>query len=241
MQENTARPLARRPDRRGGPGADRAGPEFRARGSLESLCGRAPARMAGLRAAARADGHRPIRWWAGTHSPRRSFTPAFLINVWIGSRFLRDTESPLEIGSAAAAGSVQFFLISNFGVWLKFPQSYAHTPSGLAACYVTPFRSTAARWPRTCCIRRRCSACMPGSAAAWRGPSWWRRRRSVKTLLAWSSGKDSAWTRRKRRVSHICLRRTDVSRAGRNRGWRGPHNRQVCLCGPAAVPRAIMS
>jgi hypothetical protein len=33
-------------------------------------------------------------------------------------------------------GSVQFFLISNFGVWLKFPQSYAHTLSGLAACYV---------------------------------------------------------------------------------------------------------
>jgi hypothetical protein len=48
---------------------------------------------------------------------------------------LRNTESPLKIGSAAAVGSLQFFLISNFGVWLKFPQSYAHTLGGLGACY----------------------------------------------------------------------------------------------------------
>jgi len=60
---------------------------------------------------------------------------AFLINVWIGMRFLRNTESPVKIGSAAAAGSLQFFLISNFGVWLRFPESYAHTLSGLGLCY----------------------------------------------------------------------------------------------------------
>src|SRR5271169_589036 len=38
---------------------------------------------------------------------------SFMINVWIGTR-LRQTENPLWIGSAAVAGSVQFFLLTNF-------------------------------------------------------------------------------------------------------------------------------
>src|SRR5690348_3121633 len=41
---------------------------------------------------------------------------SFLINVWIGSR-LRNTESPLKIGAGAVAGSLQFFLLTNFA-WL---------------------------------------------------------------------------------------------------------------------------
>src|SRR5437763_6438307 len=59
---------------------------------------------------------------------------SFLINVWIGSR-LRQTENPLAIGAAAVAGSMQFFLITNFAAWAGF-QTYAHTWSGLASCYV---------------------------------------------------------------------------------------------------------
>ena len=61
---------------------------------------------------------------------------SFLISVWIGSRFLRSTENPFRIGAAVAAGSLQFFLITNFGVWLRFPTSYAHTFQGLVNCYV---------------------------------------------------------------------------------------------------------
>jgi hypothetical protein len=61
---------------------------------------------------------------------------ALLINVWLGARLLRATESPLRIGSVAAAGSLQFFLITNFGVWLRFPTTYAHTLGGLVSCYV---------------------------------------------------------------------------------------------------------
>ncbi len=61
---------------------------------------------------------------------------SLLINVWIGSRVLRATEKPLWIGAAAGAGSLQFFLLSNFAVWLRFPTSYAHTVQGLASCYV---------------------------------------------------------------------------------------------------------
>ena len=47
---------------------------------------------------------------------------SFLIMVWIGT--------------AAAAGSVQFFLITNFAVWLSSTQTYPHTLAGLVSCYV---------------------------------------------------------------------------------------------------------
>ena len=57
---------------------------------------------------------------------------SFLINVWIGTR-LRDTESPLWIGGAALAGSVQFFLITNFA-WL-YPGLYPHSLAGILSSY----------------------------------------------------------------------------------------------------------
>lgn len=61
---------------------------------------------------------------------------SFLINVGIG-RWLRSTESPGRIGAAALVGSVQFFLLTNFGVWLfGGGHLYPQTPAGLAACYV---------------------------------------------------------------------------------------------------------
>src|SRR5437868_15154632 len=36
---------------------------------------------------------------------------SFLLNVWMGMRFLRNSESPLRIGSLAVISSLQFFLI----------------------------------------------------------------------------------------------------------------------------------
>ena len=59
---------------------------------------------------------------------------SFLINVWIGTR-LRQSENPLAIGGAALAGSVQFFLLTNFG-WLYATSLYPHTFGGLVASYV---------------------------------------------------------------------------------------------------------
>ncbi len=59
---------------------------------------------------------------------------SFLISVWIGSR-LRNTESPLWIGAGALAGSVQFFLITNFASWLSLTHTYPRSLSGLAACF----------------------------------------------------------------------------------------------------------
>ena len=58
---------------------------------------------------------------------------SFLINVWIGSR-LRGTENPLWIGTGIAAGSLQFFLLTNFA-WLTGSAMYPHTLAGVMQCY----------------------------------------------------------------------------------------------------------
>jgi hypothetical protein len=60
----------------------------------------------------------------------------FLINVLLGRTFLANTSNPWRIGAIASAGSLQFFLITNFFVWLQAPSLYPHTSSGLAECYV---------------------------------------------------------------------------------------------------------
>ena len=58
---------------------------------------------------------------------------SIVVNVLIGRRLTR-TESPLLIGSAAMLASVQFFVVTNFGVWLGSPL-YPRTLAGLVACY----------------------------------------------------------------------------------------------------------
>jgi hypothetical protein len=60
----------------------------------------------------------------------------FLINVLLGRIFLAQTVSPLRIGGIALLGSLQFFLITNFFVWVGSGVFYAHNAAGLAACYV---------------------------------------------------------------------------------------------------------
>src|SRR5581483_102075 len=73
---------------------------------------------------------------------------AFLINVWIGRRFVQNV-TPVRVGAAAFVASLQFFLITNFSVWLESSLGPLHLyPAnfqGLAACYVAalPF------WGRT--------------------------------------------------------------------------------------------
>jgi len=56
---------------------------------------------------------------------------------------LSSRRTPLRIAGAAVAGSVTFFLITNFGMWL-FSGFYPLTSAGLAACYVAaiPFFQT---------------------------------------------------------------------------------------------------
>ena len=59
---------------------------------------------------------------------------SYLITVWIGTR-LRGTENPLKIGGGVLAGSLVFFLLTNFA-WLTGSAMYPHTLGGVVACYI---------------------------------------------------------------------------------------------------------
>lgn len=59
---------------------------------------------------------------------------SFLFSVVIG-RFLNRKRNVVRIGGATLLGAMQFFLITNFGVW-AFLSSYPRTGPGLAACYI---------------------------------------------------------------------------------------------------------
>lgn len=80
----------------------------------------------------------PIRSWAEGSSSAYSWGSlvvygCFLISVSFGRIFLRNSNSPVRISAVALAGSVQFFLITNFAVWLG--PYYPHSTAGLIACY----------------------------------------------------------------------------------------------------------
>jgi hypothetical protein len=55
--------------------------------------------------------------------------------VILGWAFLRRTESPLKIGSAALAASLIFFLTSNFASWITQALPYGYSLGGLLDCY----------------------------------------------------------------------------------------------------------
>lgn len=59
---------------------------------------------------------------------------SFLLSALIGRLFIRKRNLP-RIGGATFLGALQFFLITNFGVW-AFLNSYPGTGAGLAACYL---------------------------------------------------------------------------------------------------------
>jgi hypothetical protein len=59
---------------------------------------------------------------------------SFLVSVGIG-RFLSDKRNIFRIGGATFLGALQFFLITNFGVW-AFLNSYPRSSAGLTACYL---------------------------------------------------------------------------------------------------------
>ena len=70
---------------------------------------------------------------------------AFMINVWIGRRFVR-TVTATRVGVAAFLCSLQFFVLTNFAVWFQGSDSfYPKTLGGLTECYIgaLPF------WGRT--------------------------------------------------------------------------------------------
>jgi hypothetical protein len=72
----------------------------------------------------------------------------FLINVWIGRRMLHSV-TPIRVGLAAFLCSLQFFALTNLGLWLTAVVThdpiYSANLSGLLTCYTLaiPF------WGRT--------------------------------------------------------------------------------------------
>ena len=83
----------------------------------------------------------PIRSWAeGAHAAYSWVTliiyGSFMISVLLGRVFLRNSSSPGRIASVALAGSIQFYLITNFPSWASAGSLYPHTWTGLIACYV---------------------------------------------------------------------------------------------------------
>lgn len=61
---------------------------------------------------------------------------SFLINVLFGRIFLRNSISPWRIAAVAAAGSTQFYLLTNLNEWWNGFSQYPHTMGGLATCYI---------------------------------------------------------------------------------------------------------
>ncbi len=64
---------------------------------------------------------------------------SLLINVLLGRTLLSRTESPWRIGAVSLVASLQFFVITNFGVWVIDRQSaapmYSANLNGLLACF----------------------------------------------------------------------------------------------------------
>jgi hypothetical protein len=54
----------------------------------------------------------------------------------LARRFLANTHSAPKVLGTAMAGSVAFFLISNFGSWLYQDQAYGYSLEGLMNCYL---------------------------------------------------------------------------------------------------------
>lgn len=82
-------------------------------------------------------------WSMGLHGLLPVVYASFLLIVCLGF-WLRSRRRVLPIAGATLAGSVLFFIVTNFGVW-ALGTLYPKTWEGLAACYVAAipfFRNT---------------------------------------------------------------------------------------------------
>jgi hypothetical protein len=61
---------------------------------------------------------------------------SLLIYVFLGRTLLSPSSGPGRIALVCLFGSTQFFLITNFFIWLGSEVEYPHTFAGLIACYI---------------------------------------------------------------------------------------------------------
>jgi len=72
-------------------------------------------------------------WFVGFHILMPLVYASFMISTAIGF-WLRERRTAGRLGGAVLLGAIQFFLITNFGVWM-FLNSYPKTFAGLMTCY----------------------------------------------------------------------------------------------------------
>lgn len=74
----------------------------------------------------------PSPWtYVGLHPLMPLTYACFLLNVWLGRRFLQKRNVG-RIAGTTLLGAVIFYLVTNFGVWVAY---YEHTWDGLQECY----------------------------------------------------------------------------------------------------------
>src|SRR6478736_9754893 len=71
-------------------------------------------------------------WFVGFHILMPVVYASFLISTALGFR-LRERRSAVRLGGVVFLGAIQFFLITNFGVWALL-NSYPKTFAGLMTC-----------------------------------------------------------------------------------------------------------
>jgi len=70
----------------------------------------------------------------GFHGTMAYIYISFVISVWLGEKLLKHNPNFKRVAVVSIAGSVLFFLISNFGVWAE-GILYPKTLEGLMRCY----------------------------------------------------------------------------------------------------------
>jgi hypothetical protein len=73
--------------------------------------------------------------FVGFHKLMPLVYASFLVDVALGY-WIRDRRTVARISGVTLLGAIQFFLVTNFGMWAFF-ESFPHTAAGLIACYVS--------------------------------------------------------------------------------------------------------
>ena len=72
--------------------------------------------------------------FVGFHKLMPLVYASFLVNVALG-HWIHDRRTTTRISAITLLGAIQFFLVTNFGVW-AFLDGFPRTAAGLIACYI---------------------------------------------------------------------------------------------------------
>jgi hypothetical protein len=81
-----------------------------------------------------------LGFYAGMVWVYGSFVAIGFLGLW-----LRNHRGIVQTAATTLAGSILFFIVTNFGVWVSSQVSYPHNVAGLVSCYVAAipfFRNT---------------------------------------------------------------------------------------------------